>query len=48
MASVKGGMMSPQPEVIPDVKAGPVWSPWPLRYLFPASSTLDVLMVLTV
>ena len=41
---VNGGMMSPHPDVMPGVKTGPVWSPCPLRYLFPASSTLEVLM----
>lgn len=33
--------MSPQPDVIPGVKTGPVWSPWPLRYWFPSSSMLE-------
>jgi len=47
-ASVNGGMMSPQPAPPSGVYTGPVWSPCPLRYLFPVSSTLDVLIVLTV
>ena len=46
--SVNGGMMSPQPEPVPSVYTEPVWPPCPLRYWFPCSSTLEVLMVLTV
>ena len=40
--------MSPHLDVAPGAKTGPMWSPCPLRYLLPTSSTLDVLMVFTV
>jgi len=38
--------MSPQSEVMPGAKTGPVWSPCPLRYSFASESTLDVSTVI--
>ena len=46
---VNGGMMSPHDPVgFSGSKTGPVWSPWPLRYWLPTSSTLEVFTEFTV